>query len=97
MTTHIESKIPQYTLDGIKAYVEDRRPVGSFLTAVLSNDLMMAVGRADDANLPALPYICEYVHFDTPSLCHGSPAKVKAWIERREGKPSGDESTEGDV
>lgn len=55
--------------------------VGDFLRAVLSNDLMEAVGRADDDNIRTLPAICSYVYMELPSRCHGSPEIVKEWSE----------------
>ena len=52
---------------------------GDFLRAVLSNDLMGAVGRADEYNRLTLWVIVSYVYNVLPSICHGSPEKVAAW------------------
>lgn len=67
-------------------YAEHGIPVGSFLTAVLSNDLMQAIGRADDGNRATLWQICGYIHNEMPSPCHGSLEAVKAWIAKHERK-----------
>ena len=46
--------IPEHMLQSLNLYVKKGVPVGDFLTAVLSNDLFEAVGRADnDNNVPA--------------------------------------------
>lgn len=71
------------TLDSIDRYVMDGIPTGSFLQAVLCNDLMEAMGRADMGNRLALFEICDYIYNETPSGCHGSPEKVRAWREMK--------------
>jgi len=62
-------------------YAREHSGVGGFLRAVLSNDLMEALGRADDENRAAIWEICLYVHNEMPSLCHGSPERYKEWIK----------------
>lgn len=69
------------TQDALDRYARQHVPLGSFLTAVLENNLMEACGRADSDNLANLPAICAYVYNEMPSTCHGSPAKVKTWLE----------------
>lgn len=76
--------IPEHLLRGLNAYAHDGIPTGSFLRAVLENDLMMAVGRADPESLAALPAICAFVNYELPSACHGSPENVAAWIKAHE-------------
>ena len=63
----------------IDAWAETGCPVGHFLTAVLSNNLIDAVGQADEMNLRALPAIVAYIYNEIPSGCWGSPEKVKEW------------------
>ncbi len=53
--------IPALTMETIDRYVKYGLRPGSFVDAVLTNDLMAAVGRADMGNLHALPAICLYV------------------------------------
>ena len=60
--------------------MEDRQPVGGFLTAVLENDLMQAFGQADQYNLAALKEILIYVRWEIPASCWGSPEKVQAHL-----------------
>lgn len=61
-------------------WAESAHPIGHFLTAVVSNDLMNAVAYADDQNLIALPAILTYLYNEFPSGCWGSPKKVEGWI-----------------
>jgi hypothetical protein len=56
--------------------------VGDFLRAVLSNNLMEAMGRADGYNVRTLPAICAYVYNELPSPSHGSPEAVREWQEQ---------------
>lgn len=75
-----QDRVPLPTLQGLQRYAQRHCPVGHFLTAVLSNDLMEAVGRADEGNRAALADICTYVFNYLPIGCWGSPAKVQAWL-----------------
>ena len=72
--------IKKSVLDSLDRYVNDKIPTGGFLEAVLCNNLMEAVGRADDDNLRNLYTICMYVRWEIPHNCHGSPEKVRAWL-----------------
>lgn len=77
--------VKESTLNGLDRYAQNRIPTGDFLRAVLENDLMQAMGRADESNRAAMFSICGYVYNELPSACHGSPEKVKAWLKAREG------------
>ncbi len=72
---------PVHILDGIWRYTTDRTPPGSFVRAVLENDLSEAMGRADDMSLLGLFDIVRYVRWEIPSICHGSPERVQAWLD----------------
>ena len=79
---HHEWFIPEYTMTGLQRYINEGRPVGNFLKAVICNDLRLAVGYADDHNVNNLPAYTTYLHNEAPSGCHGSEAKYKAWIKK---------------
>ena len=68
----------------LDAYVQQRRPLGGFLQAVIENNFMEAVGRADSRNVEQLVLIASYVYNDMPSTCHGSPARYAAWLKGSE-------------
>lgn len=61
-------------------YVEKGWPLGEFLTAVVENDLMEAMGRADSYNRATIHQICTYVYNEMPMSSHGSPEKVTQWM-----------------
>ncbi len=67
------------TKQTIDDYVAQGWKPGSFVQAVLENDLREAIGRADSGNLDTLPAIVAYCYNQIPSVCWGSPAKVEAW------------------
>ena len=92
MMTINYSSLPFHMQDAMRLYIESGIQPGSFLTAVLSNDLMGALGRADDINLHALPLYGRFLYNDAPCWCFGSPEKVAAWIAR--GGMLGDADTE---
>jgi hypothetical protein len=69
-----------HLIPGITRYVQARIPTGSFLKAVLSNDLKEACARADYLNQHLLFEIVAYLYNEVPSKCWGSPEKVQAWL-----------------
>ncbi len=72
--------IPAHMRDTMRRYIERGIPTGSFLEAVLCNDLMGALGRADEENRAALHGYAVYLYSYAPNGCHGSPSKVSEWI-----------------
>jgi hypothetical protein len=73
--------IPSHTKYTMDAYVERGQPMGDFLNAVFTNNLIEAVGRADSDNSKALKLIVQYMYNQLPSECWGDKATIKAWIE----------------
>lgn len=71
--------------DEIKAsidrYVEHGVPTGSFLEAVLSNDLYHAVMRADERRLPQIPAIVGYIVNEIPMNCWGTQSVYATWLK----------------
>ncbi len=80
--------VPPHLVAALQRYAEHRIPTGSFLRAVLENDLSGAVARADEESLRALPNIVSYVHWELPGPCWGSPATVSEWLAAAEREPS---------
>ena len=74
------------TKESIDRYVNDHIPTGSFLEAVLCNNLKEAIGRADSENLRDIVEIVQYCHWEIPSVCWGSPKEVRAWLTPPESK-----------
>lgn len=71
-------------MGAIQRYIEHRIPPGSFLTAVIENNLSEAVGRADDENCANLPAFVAYFYNEAPGMCWGSREKRLAWLKREE-------------
>jgi len=68
-------------ITALNEYVRNRRPLGSFLMAVLSNDLADACQRADPQNCVSLPALVAYLYNHAPASCWGSLSCVEAWLE----------------
>ena len=72
--------LPRHMRSAMQRYIEDRIPPGSFLTAVLANDLMLALRRADDINSGRLHDYGVWLANYAPPACYGSPEAVRAWL-----------------
>ncbi len=83
--------IPGHCEPSMRAYLMRGQPVGSFLQAVLSNDLMDAAFRADSGNIAQLRTYALLLMGVFPDEAHGSRQKYNAWIES-----GGTEGTTGD-
>lgn len=75
-----EPFLPEHMRGAMKLYLENGIEPGSFLTAVLRNDLKEAVGRADHINLQYLTNIVSYCYNEIPSTAWGSPERVTNWL-----------------
>lgn len=86
------SRLPEGLREGMRRYIERGVPTGRFLRLFLSNDLMGAMGHADDLNRYAFWPIAVFLFNEAPAACYGSPEKVKAWIEQGglSGRPIGE-------
>ena len=73
------AELPEGLQGGMKRYIEDGISTGHFLTAVLSNDLLGAVSRADGTNIKLLPEIVRWIYNEAPSNCWGTAKQVQAW------------------
>lgn len=73
--------IPERMMESIEAYVEEGRPVGNFLSAVICNDLKLACMYADDENLQNIPAFIAYLYNEVPGACWGSKELMKEWLE----------------
>ncbi len=75
--------IPPHMQNAIDLWVNHGCPhpseMGSFLRAVLTNDLKAAAIFADDKNRAALADWALYLYNHVPSLCHGDEARLEAW------------------
>ncbi len=73
--------LPLSLRSGMERYLEDGVTPGSFLTAVLENDLFGAIIHADDDNRHRLRMIVMWVNQHLPAESWGSKDHVKHWKE----------------
>lgn len=74
------SSIPHHCRDGMRLYIEQRHPVGGFLTAILSNQVEYAKTKADDVNRHHIDAYFELLKTQAPAECWGSPEAVTKWL-----------------
>lgn len=75
MNPSLANSLDRFTADGIAT--------GGFLRAVLENDFVQVLLRADEENIRELREIALYVHNHVPAIAWGSPEKVSNWIKSR--------------
>ena len=68
--------------EGLRRYVKDGIKPGSFLTAILCNDLLSAVGHADSVNKSRIHEYVKYLFNEVPGSCWGSPETMQSWMEK---------------
>lgn len=71
--------IPPHTKYMIDAWIDEGQYPGSFLAAVLSNDLMEAFARADEMNTAYMRGIVFYLYNYAPRFCYGDAQAVERW------------------
>ena len=76
------SKLPPHMVQTAREYIDGGIRGGAFFHALVCNDLRMAVLFADDINREALPAWIMFLTNEAPTECFGSPARVKAWVNR---------------
>ena len=76
------SLVPEHIQGALKRYIDRGLEPGSFLGAVLSNDLIGAVVRADAVNKPAIPDIVTFLSLYVPAACWGSKTAYWDWMKR---------------
>jgi hypothetical protein len=81
--------VPLHTQAALEDYIEKGIPTGGFLYAVLSNNLVDAVCRADAQNLSCLKDIVQWLYNEAPHDCHGSEARVLRFMQDHPAKLKG--------
>ena len=77
-----DSDVPKIIKDSINRYIKHNRPCGSFLRAVISNDLHTACLCADDNNKRDLIKIVKYVNDVVPHDMRGSRSAYETVIKK---------------
>jgi hypothetical protein len=71
--------LPQHMREGAVGYVLYGWEPGSFLQAVLRNDLIDAAANADDVNKYALHMWAVFVYNAVPAAARGSADAIRLW------------------
>ena len=75
--------VPEHLQPGLARYILHGVLPGSFLKAVLSNNLLNAAVRADETSLAALPDIARFLLNSAPPACYGTGDKMQFWARGR--------------
>lgn len=75
--------VPARIMEALGRYIDGHIATGSFLRAVLENDLKGALGRADPECRAALHAIVAYLYNEAPGDCWGSKEAVRDWLAAR--------------
>lgn len=73
--------LPVNLRGGAERWINNGIIPGSFLRAVIENDLKGAFGRADENSRNNLFHIVAFFYNNAPSECWGSVDKVKEWAK----------------
>lgn len=73
--------VPDHLQDGLILYLVYHKRPGSFLAAVLANDLAGALGKADDRSLAGLQSLTRFLFHHCPARAWGSLPAVRAWLD----------------
>lgn len=76
-----DSGVPAHMHDGYVLYLLHGVPPGSFLEAVLSNDLREACARADTDNQRTLYQHVYFLYNYAPQSCWGDAKTITGWLK----------------
>ena len=71
--------VPAHLIDGALLYIGSGHAPGSFLTAVLRNDLWESVARADGRSREGLVELVLFLYNSAPAPCWGTAERVTSW------------------
>lgn len=72
--------VPPNIRGGLVRYVDNGLATGSFLTAVLTNNLLKAFATADSTSREAIATIVMFVEHTVPHVCRGTKNDFTSWI-----------------
>ena len=76
------SPVPDHTREALERYFLYAFEPGSFVKAVLCNDLVSSVARADHFNKPAIAGIVEWIVNNAPEGSWGHEEYYQEWINK---------------
>lgn len=96
-----ETRVPDHLRDGLIMYLRHGCPPGHFLHAVLSNNLVESISRADNESERGLGNVVRFLYNFAPSAAWGSHDRVIKWLssweEFRRVKQEQQNEIQGDV
>jgi len=75
--------IPEHMINPVKRYLERGLRPGSFLTAILENNLVESVAQADNINITQIVQWANFLWNEMPAFSWGSKENVEAWIKKK--------------
>ena len=78
--------LPEHMRGGAERWIEHGIEPGSFMQAVICNNLTLACMYADHINKYRLFDFVNFFHNEAPSACWGSEEKMIAWRKMHEGR-----------
>lgn len=75
--------VPPHMIESMVAYINTGRPLGHFLSAIVSNDLAGACNRADEINQHLLYDYVVLLSSYAPAGCWGSFEAYTKWVSHR--------------
>ena len=85
MSDYIEPTKSEHFLDGIeslKGYIADKRPLDSFLEAVVRNNLTESVMYADHINIRLIPDYVQWLYEHAPRRAWGFEESYVYWLKK---------------
>jgi len=73
--------LPISEAGAFRRYLYDHIETGGFLRAILENNLIRAVQRADHDNGMLLGEWANFVYWEMPHECHGDAEAVLKWLQ----------------
>lgn len=71
-----------YMAGAVQCYIENGLEPGSFMRALLCNDLRGAIARADGMNIARIPHWVVWMENNLPGAAWGSAQNYENWIAR---------------
>ena len=76
--------VPSHLIGGLVRYIVQGILPGETLQAVLANDLMDAMGRADEQTAAGMKAVCLFLFNHAPNGCFGGRDFILEWNRRQQ-------------
>lgn len=77
-------ELPEQSKESLYNYFVHGLEPGGFMTAVLTNDLYSAVGRADFVNIDIIPEYAQWLVNRAPRGSYGDGDTVQGWLSKNQ-------------